>query len=160
VVLPVVHVESIGQARRNVGVARAAGADGVFLTNHAIDPDTLLVIHDAIAADTPGFWTGVNCLGLSAERTLTAISEHVGGVWVDDAGIEENEVDQPYAEHLGGLKRRHAGTVCILAASHSNTSGTSTISRPPVKRRSHSSMSSQRAGPRPGLLLTSKRFGG
>ena len=34
VVLPVIHVETADQARRNAALARQAGCAGVFLINH------------------------------------------------------------------------------------------------------------------------------
>src|SRR3954447_5752900 len=70
VVLPVIHVESSEQAHRNSRLAREAGADGVFLINHAIADEELLAIHDDVAGAHPGWWTGVNCLGLVPEQVF------------------------------------------------------------------------------------------
>jgi len=64
VVLPVVHVSDEGQALRNVAVAREAGADGVFLINHAISSEALLAIYCRVAAEHK-WWIGLNCLDLS-----------------------------------------------------------------------------------------------
>lgn len=99
-VLPVVHVDSLDQAQRNAWIAREAGADGAFLINHGMPDEALLDIHAAVAAAQSGWWIGVNCLGLSPERVFGAVSDKVAGVWVDNAGIEEAEEEQPYAERV------------------------------------------------------------
>ena len=98
VVLPVVHVASEVQALRNARIARDAGADGVFLINHAISDRRLLEIHEQVASSFPDWWVGLNCLGLGREEVFREISSHVAGVWVDNAGIREDREDQPAAE--------------------------------------------------------------
>lgn len=108
VVLPVVHVESAAQAHRNAAVARDAGADGVFLINHALPDADLLAIHDAVADAHPGWWTGVNCLGLSPELAFAVVSPKVRGVWADNAGIDEvqeGQPGQPAAERVAAVRR-------------------------------------------------------
>ncbi len=94
-VMPVIHVDSLGQAHRNTQVAREAGADGVFLINHGMADVELLDIHGAVADAHPDWWIGVNCLGLSPEQVFGAVSGKVVGVWVDNAGIEEGQESQP-----------------------------------------------------------------
>lgn len=95
VVLPVIHVETQDQALRNVLIARDAGADGVFLINHGMPDANLLAIHASVATVHPDWWIGVNCLGLSPYEVFTKISPKVRGVWVDNAGINETQQDQP-----------------------------------------------------------------
>jgi len=106
--LPVIHVDSLEQALRNAGIARAAGAEGVFLINHGMADVELLGIHEVVADAHSGWFIGVNCLGLSPVETFEAISQKVGGVWVDNAGIEESAEDQPYAERLAALRQERA----------------------------------------------------
>jgi len=103
-VLPVIHVESVDQALRNSRVARDAGADGVFLINHAMADEALLRIHGEVADAFPGWWIGVNCLGMTPEQVFTAVSQRVRGVWVDNAGIREGDEDQPYADRVSALR--------------------------------------------------------
>ena len=98
VVLPVLHVTSLAQARRNAQIAKDAGADGVFLINHAIGSDALLSIHAGVAELLPGWWIGVNCLDLDPETVFSRISSRVSGVWVDNAMIQEGQDEQPDAE--------------------------------------------------------------
>lgn len=107
-VLPVVHVDSLDQADRNTRVARDAGADGVFLINHGMADEALLDIHAAVADAHPDWWVGVNCLGLSPEQVFGVVSPKVGGVWVDNAGIEEGEAAQPYADRVAAVRRARA----------------------------------------------------
>jgi len=107
-VLPVIHVDSLEQAHRNSLIARDAGADGVFLINHRMNDEALLAIHDAIADAHSGWWVGVNCLGLSPEQVFGAVSRKVGGVWVDNAGIEEGREEQPYADRVTAVRRSRA----------------------------------------------------
>jgi predicted TIM-barrel enzyme len=103
-VLPVIHVESLEQAQRNARIARDAGAAGAFLINHSIADEALLEIHAAVTDAQAGWWIGVNCLGMSPERVFAAVSSKVGGVWVDNAGIEEDQEQQPYAERVLALR--------------------------------------------------------
>src|SRR5947207_448267 len=87
VVLPVIHTASRDQAIINTRVARGAGADGVFLINHRISDGELLRIHEEVVAAFPDWWIGVNCLGLSPDQVFARVSDHVAGVWVDNAMI-------------------------------------------------------------------------
>lgn len=106
VVLPVIHISSAEQARRNAAIAREAGADGVFLINHSIGSDDLLRIHDEVVGLLPEWWVGVNCLDLDPETVFARISQRVSGVWVDNAMIQENQVEQPDADAV--LKTQNA----------------------------------------------------
>lgn len=108
VVLPVIHVVTEEQTVRNAQVARDAGADGVFLIGHGVSQDRVLVVCDTVLDAMPDWWIGLNCLGLSADRVFQSIAPRVAGVWVDDAGIDEGQWDQPYADHVGIMRRRHA----------------------------------------------------
>lgn len=111
-ILPVVHVETLEQALRNTQVAREAGADGVFLINHDVADEALLDIHAAVTAAHPGWWVGVNCLGLSPEEVFATVSAAVSGVWADHAGIEEGQDAQPYADRVEAV-RRSAAPGCL-----------------------------------------------
>ena len=70
--------------------------------------EALLEIHGAVADTHLGWWVGVNCLGLAPGQVFAAISSKVGGVWVDNAGIEEGQEDQPYAKRVWSLRQSHA----------------------------------------------------
>jgi len=98
VVLPVIHVASADQARRNAQIAKHAGADGVFLINHAITSRALLDVYADVADLFPEWWVGVNCLDMEPETVFSRISPRVSGVWVDNADIHEGQVAQHHAE--------------------------------------------------------------
>lgn len=105
VILPVVHVESEEQARRNSELAADAGCDGVFLINHFSDHEHLLSIHAAVARSMPGYWVGVNCLGLHPGRVFEVVTPAVGGVWADNAEIDERTQEQPAAEKIAAARQ-------------------------------------------------------
>ena len=106
--LPVIHADSLEQALRNTRVAHEGGADGVFLINHGMADEALLDIHGAVADAHPGWWVGVNCLGLLPEEVFAVVSPKVGGVWVDNAGIDEGQEKQPRAERVLAVLQTHA----------------------------------------------------
>ena len=80
----------------------------MFLINHGMPDQLLLEIHGAVAAAHPGWWVGVNCLGLRPEQVFAVISPEVGGVWVDNAGIDEGRDTQPYADQVAAVRAAHA----------------------------------------------------
>lgn len=105
VVLPIIHVRDKSQARRNLLLARDAAADGAFLISHGQVSDAdLLAIHRELTAEVPGFWVGINCLGLSVEEVFTRAKD-AAGVWTDDALIEETTDDQPAARSVVHVQR-------------------------------------------------------
>ncbi len=100
VVLPVIHVENEVQAIRNIIIAKRAESDGVFLINHKIDWEELLDVYDAAREVFPDWWIGINCLDLSPRDVLDKFISRcpdVSGIWVDNAGVSENDPDQVYA---------------------------------------------------------------
>lgn len=99
-VLPVIHVESEEQALRNTEIARESLCDGVFLINHSMSDESLLDIHQIVSEKHPDWWIGVNCLGLTPDQCFRTVSAKVGGVWADNARIEEDKPEQPYAEKV------------------------------------------------------------
>jgi len=98
IVLPVIHVETYDQAARNTEIARTAGSDGVFLINHGIGHRELLEIAKTVRREFAGFWIGVNCLDLAPAEVFRVVDAGTGGIWVDNASIDERQVSQPEAE--------------------------------------------------------------
>jgi uncharacterized protein len=105
VVLPVIHVESLDQALRNLEIAQNAGADGAFLINHEISSRDLLGIHTSAHERFSDFWMGVNCLDLAPEDVFQAASNDVRGVWADNAMIDEDAFEQPEATRVLTARR-------------------------------------------------------
>jgi len=95
-VLPVIHVESLEQARRNAHVAFDAGADGIFLINHGLSGEQLLGVADKLRGEFDKRWIGINCLDFPNERTIErATLLGLDGVWADNGHIDE---DKPMRE--------------------------------------------------------------
>lgn len=107
-VLPVIHVESLDQAVRNVTIAQKAGADGVFLINHSMTSEDLLTIAEEVSYRFPGFWLGVNCLDMGPKETFATINNKVNAVWADNAGIDEDKAEQTFAEEVMAVRKAHA----------------------------------------------------
>ncbi len=105
-VLPVIHVEELDQALRNAQIAREAGCDGIFLINHGGSCADLLTIHGAVQAEFPDWWIGVNCLDMSPWQVFEVIDRRVAGVWVDNAGIDEQAEVQEMAERVAEARAK------------------------------------------------------
>jgi len=105
--LLVVHSMGTGQVLRNVGIAQNEGADGVFLINHESPARTLYRWYEEARSKYPDFWVGLNCLDLDPETAIRLAPHDVGGIWVDNAGVNENEKDggRGYARRLAELRR-------------------------------------------------------
>lgn len=99
-ILPVIHVESLDQALRNAGIARKEGCDGVFFINHGMAHGRLLEILSASRRALQDWWIGVNCLDLHAVKVFHEMTAEVGGVWVDNAMIDERVTAQQQAESI------------------------------------------------------------
>ncbi|CAN5546108.1 hypothetical protein BH11PLA2_BH11PLA2_25370 [soil metagenome] len=107
-VLPVIHVESRQQSLRNAKIARDTGADGVFLINHGIAGETLLEIQDAVASKHKDWWVGVNCLDMKPSEAFKSIGKKVRGLWMDNAGIQEDREDQPLPLRVWEIQQERA----------------------------------------------------
>jgi hypothetical protein len=105
-IYPVIHVKSEEQAIRNTKIAKDAGCDGVFLINHAISPEALLKIHAATAKAVPNWWIGINCLGFTHKDMFENMTPEMSGLWMDNAGIDENQEKQERADHYKNLKEK------------------------------------------------------
>jgi hypothetical protein len=111
VLLPVVHCRGREQVERNVEVAFANGADGVFLINQG-GMSSSWVLREArwIRDIAPGRIVGVNLLGLACDEALPHVmGGPLGGgylpmLWSDDAGIRAAELDSK-ATTFANLRR-------------------------------------------------------
>lgn len=97
VVMPVIHVLDTAQAERNVRLAVAAGAAGVFLINHDFAYPQFLPVVRHVRERFPGLFLGVNFLAVTGLHafpvlgTLQAEGIPVDAYWADDACINEHE---------------------------------------------------------------------
>lgn len=104
VALPVIHILSEAQALRNVAIAVEADADGVFLIHHQGNSTELLEVGKAVRSTYPDLWMGYNFLGESAYGVWSLVDSSVDGIWVDNAGIEEEASSQVYAQRIDAQK--------------------------------------------------------
>ena len=89
-----IHTESLSQTLRNVGIAKEAGADGVFLINHgSLSGEELLDVYRGVRAVHPDWWIGINALDLGFSDSLSLIPSDVSGLWEDASGINEDVYD-------------------------------------------------------------------
>jgi hypothetical protein len=83
-VLPVIHVESLDQAIRNINTCISAGADGCFLINHVISREELITIAKECRRLFPDYWLGINDLSVRAVDDLGDLL-FLDGLWTDQA---------------------------------------------------------------------------
>jgi len=96
-IYPVIHVKSEEQAIRNTKIAKDAKCDGVFLINHKITSEELLVIHAKVAQEFPKWWIGINCLGMSNIEICELATPEISGIWTDNALINTDSEVRPIA---------------------------------------------------------------
>lgn len=106
VVLPVIHAETETQALRNAAIAHGAGCDGVFLINHSISADHLLKIAAKVRKTYANLWVGINCLGQHPREIFGMVDSTIGGIWVDNAMVDEQEGRQEAAEKVLAARDR------------------------------------------------------
>jgi predicted TIM-barrel enzyme len=157
VVIPVVHVLDEEQAARNVAMALAEGARGVFLINHDFPYPAFLPIIRHVRRRWPDLWLGVNFLaitGLDAFPVLGRLAAEgirVDAYWADDARIDETCPADAQVEaeaitaaraasgwhglYFGGtcfkkqreVRPEHYGTAAAIAARHMDVICTSGV---------------------------------
>ena len=116
VVTPVIHVLDLAQAQRNIAVAAAAGAAGVFLINHDFPKEQLVPILRGVRAGWPGLWLGVNFLAVTGHDAfpllggLEAEGCAIDAYWADDARIDERETAQAEAGEIAHIRAESGWT--------------------------------------------------
>lgn len=89
--LIVIHAENPIQVIYNARIAKEGGADGIFLINHQIPAQLLLNCFAEVKQSFPDLWVGLNCLNLHHSETLAVLPHGANGIWIDNAGISEEE---------------------------------------------------------------------
>jgi len=104
VFLPVVHFADDFNFTRNIDLAVAAGAHGIWLINQGINSEGLMVKADYVSKIYPELWVGVNMLGVPISRRLldACVYAGVSGLWADDGQIAilAGRGHQPVAEAI------------------------------------------------------------
>ncbi len=101
---PVIHVDTLEQALANLEICIDAQADGAFLINHEISAMNLDMIYMKCRTVHPTFFLGLNFLDLSPTQAMNIISDDANALWVDNASIVEDQVEQPYAQNVLDIK--------------------------------------------------------
>lgn len=104
-VLPVVHVQDTEHAIRNAGIAREAGADGVFLISMEGMPWWELAnVKDQVKGEFGNWWVGVNYLGEPIHEIFKIVDSRADGVWTDNAMINEKANAQLIADKVADIR--------------------------------------------------------
>jgi len=91
--LVVIHAEVFApQVLSNLHTCWDNGVDGVFLINHSVPPQEFLEEIYGFSRDFfEDKWIGLNILGLSSKNALSSVPVNASGLWVDNAGIEDDD---------------------------------------------------------------------
>lgn len=106
VVTPVIHVQTVDQALRNLDILADAGCPGAYLINHDFGRDRFLPILCDVRKARPELWLGVNFLaedgrtGFAELGRLAARGLIFQSLWADDACLDERRSDQPDAQAI------------------------------------------------------------
>ena len=107
--LPVIHPVSQEIALKSIETAVSADADGIFLINQGMSAEEVLQFVPEVHRRFKDLWIGVNLLGMQPSEVVARVSQlPVGGIWSDNAMIDENSEAQTAAE-LFRRARAHNG---------------------------------------------------
>lgn len=90
-IYPVIHHLNRGLTLEQVAIAKASGANGVFLISHHGNDDELVAIAAHAKGDHPDFAIGINLL--SKPPIFAAFEARICGldmVWADDMGVDSS----------------------------------------------------------------------
>jgi hypothetical protein len=101
VFLPVIHPVTRETALQSIDTAVGSGADGIFLINQGMSSAQLLDFIPEVRRAHDKLWIGVNLLGSDPEVVIDLIARlPVGGIWSDNADIDEQSDAQPAGERF------------------------------------------------------------
>ena len=101
VFLPVIHPVSTETALDSIQTAIASGADGIFLINQGMSTSQVLDFIPEVYRRHESLWIGINLLGSNPEEVIGLIADlPVGGIWSDNASIDEHSDAQPAGERF------------------------------------------------------------
>ena len=108
-VLPVIHVQDVGQVCHNVEIANSQGVQGVFLSNHDFDIELFIPIIVELRELFPNLWLGVNFLAVTGKDAFLRLGDlqrngiPVDAYWADDGCIDERKTDQVAASEIADV---------------------------------------------------------
>ncbi|HJN13816.1 MAG TPA: hypothetical protein QF564_34410 [Pirellulaceae bacterium] len=101
VFLPVIHPVSKETALDSIQTAVECGADGIFLINQGMSTSQVVDFIPEVHRRHKRLWIGINLLGSNPEEVIRLIVDlPVGGIWSDNAGIDEQSDAQPAGERF------------------------------------------------------------
>lgn len=101
VFLPVIHPVSDETALDSIRTAVESEADGIFLINQGMSTSEVLDFIPEVRRRYRNLWIGINLLGSGPEEVLELIDDlPIGGIWSDNAAIDEQSDSQPAAERF------------------------------------------------------------
>ena len=108
VFLPVIHPGSKKTALDSIWTAVESRADGIFLINQGMSATQVLEFIPEVHRLYEHLWIGVNLLGSRPEKVIGLVADlPVGGIWSDDAGIDERLDAQPAGERFRAARERY-----------------------------------------------------
>lgn len=107
---PVIHpAQGVSVALTSVGVARDAGADGVFLINQGMSKVDVLALAASVRSHFPDLWLGLNLLGVDPSVSIRDPYIHTfNGLWCDNAGCDDVKTDAWEDEEWAVFRARAA----------------------------------------------------
>lgn len=107
VFLPVIHPVSKHTAMTSIDVAVQSGADGIFLINQGMSSAQVIDFIPQVHRRHETLWIGVNLLGSEPADVVHCIAGlPVGGIWSDNAQIDELAEEQPAGERFWRARER------------------------------------------------------
>ncbi len=123
VLLPVIHPTTKETALRSIETAVESGADGIFLINQGMSTSQILDFIPEVHQQYKNLWIGVNFLGTEPEEVIDLVVDlSVGGIWSDNAGIDERSATQPAGKRFRQARQRTGWTGFTSAELLSNIS--------------------------------------
>jgi uncharacterized protein len=109
VFLPVIHPVTPGTALDSIRTAVDAGADGIFLIDQGMSSSEVLDFTLVVKGLYPDLWIGVNLLDTEPHMVIPRIKDlPIGGIWSDNAGINELSNDHPLALKFQEARKEHS----------------------------------------------------
>src|ERR1700741_1595299 len=89
-IIPVIHMITQYQVMVNVETCIACGVKKVFLINHQVSVEDLMVCAKAVKTKYPNLWVGVNMLGVPVRSAVNFVLDHIDAIWCDETISSED----------------------------------------------------------------------
>lgn len=140
-IIPVIHMLDEDQVFKNIELCVDCGIEKVFLINHVVSVQELLMCTYKVKDQYPNLWVGVNMLGMPTHISLSNPLFGIDGLWCDDTISNEQatKVRAFKGMFFGGLAFKYQSqptdleSSCkeaILATDVATTSGSGTGKAP------------------------------